>query len=60
MFLASIDLSELKDSSQERFLFSNVQMALMTEGKTLVGGEGEEGAAPQAAMPQIEKERSWV
>ena len=35
-------------------------MTLMTEGKTLVGGEGEEGAAPQAAMPQIEKERSWA
>ena len=33
-------------------------MTLMTEGKTLVGGE--EGAAPQAAMPQIEKERSWA
>ena len=29
-------------------------MTMMTEGKTLVGGEG---AAPEAAMPEIEKER---
>ena len=36
--------SELQDSSQEQFLFSNVPMTLMTEGKTLVGGEG---AAPR-------------
>ena len=33
-------------------------MTFMTEGKTLVGGE--EGAAPQAAMTQIKKERSWA
>ena len=33
-------------------------MTLMTEGKTLVVG-GEQ-VAPQAAMPQIEKERSWA
>ena len=32
-------------------------MTMMTEGKTLVGGEG---AAPEAAMPHIEKERSLV
>ena len=32
-------------------------MILMTEGKTLMGWEG---AAPKAAMPQIEKERSWA
>ena len=30
-------------------------MTMMTEGKTLVGGEG---TAPEAAMLQIEKERS--
>ena len=33
-------------------------MTMMTEGKTLVGGG--EGAAPEAAMPHIEKERSLV
>ena len=32
-------------------------MTMMTEGKTFVGGEG---AAPEAAMPHIEKERSLV
>ena len=32
-------------------------MTLMTEGKTLKGGEG---SAPEAAMPQIEKERRLV
>ena len=50
-----VEISELQDSSQERFLFSNVLMALMTEGKTLVGGGG---AGPQVAMSQIKKEKS--
>ena len=48
---------DIQDSSQEPFLSSKVPMTLRTEGKTFVGGEGK---APEVAMPQIEKERSWA
>ena len=44
---------DIQDSSQEPFLSSKVPMTLRTEGKTLVGREG---AGPEVAMPQIEKE----
>ena len=47
--------AELQDFSQEPILYSKVTMTLMTEWKTLVGGEG---AAPKVAMPQSLEERS--
>ena len=48
--------SELQDSSQEQFLFSNVPMALMTEGKTRVGG----GRAQPSRRPYLRMKRKEV